>query len=47
MVSGSGGSVASCANFIRMVGGTLADLREDLQRHNRAERNRFNRGRGS
>jgi hypothetical protein len=41
MVSGFGGSVASCDNFIRMVHGTRADLQEDLENHNRAERNSF------
>ncbi len=44
LVSGFGGSVASCDNFIRMIGETLTELQDDLQRHNRAERNRFNRG---
>lgn len=42
-VSASGGMVASCANFIRMIGQTQADLQEDLERHNRAARNSFNR----
>ncbi len=42
-VSGFGGSVASCANFIRMIGQTQADLQEDLERHNRAARNSFRR----
>jgi len=46
MVSGFGGSVASCANFIRMIGGTFAELQDKLKRHNRAERQRFNRGYG-
>ena len=45
MVSGFGGSVASCDNFIRMIGGALTELQENLTNHNRAERNRFNRGR--
>src|ERR1035441_7713089 len=40
-VSGFGGSVASCANFIRMIGQTLGDLQEDLNQIGRAERNRF------
>lgn len=44
LVSGFGGSVASCDNFIRMIGETLTELQDDLLRHNRAERNRFNRG---
>jgi hypothetical protein len=47
MVSGFGGSVASCDNFIRMIGGALDELQDKLKQHNRAERNRFNRGRGS
>jgi hypothetical protein len=45
MVSGFGGSVASCDNFIRMIGGALTELQENLKNHNRAERNRFNRER--
>jgi predicted RNA-binding protein with PIN domain len=45
MVSGFGGSVASCANFIRMMDNALADLKENLNNHNRAERNRFSRSR--
>lgn len=43
MVSGFGGSVASCANFIRMIDQTLGDLQEDLKQHNRAARNAFRR----
>jgi predicted RNA-binding protein with PIN domain len=42
-VSGFGGSVASCNNFIRMIDGALANLQENLKNHNRAEQNRFNR----
>jgi predicted RNA-binding protein with PIN domain len=42
-VSGFGGAVASCANFIRMIGQTLGDLQEDLNQHNRAARNSFRR----
>jgi predicted RNA-binding protein with PIN domain len=42
-VSGFGGSVASCSNFIRMIDDALASLKENLTRHNRAEQNRFNR----
>ena len=42
-VSAFGGSVASCGNFIRMIQGALADLQEDLERHNRAARNAFGR----
>lgn len=41
MVSGFGGSVASCDNFVRMIHGARADLQEDLDKHNRAERNSF------
>ena len=41
LVSGFGGSVASCVNFIRMIGRTRTDLQEDLNRHNRAARNSF------
>ena len=43
MVSGFGGSVASCENFIRMIGNALGGLADDLKNHNRAERNRFKR----
>ena len=43
MVSGFGGSVASCNNFIRMIDDALANLKENLNSHNRAEQNRFNR----
>lgn len=42
-VSGFGGSVASCRNFIRTVENALSDLSEDLKSHNRAEQNRFKR----
>jgi predicted RNA-binding protein with PIN domain len=45
MVSGFGGSVASCANFIRMIGDALAELQDELKNHNRAERTRFNQSR--
>ncbi|HEY2328925.1 MAG TPA: NYN domain-containing protein [Verrucomicrobiae bacterium] len=44
-VSGFGGSVASCDNFIRMIQNALADLQEKLNNHNRSERNRFFRSR--
>ena len=40
-VSGFGGAVASCGNFIRMIQNALADLQENLDNHNRSERNRF------
>ncbi len=45
LVSGCGGSVASCGNFIRMIDDALANLQENLQNHNRSERNRFSRSR--
>jgi len=43
VVSGLGGAVAGCASFIRMIENALADLRDELRSHNRAEMNRFNR----
>ena len=43
MVSGFGGAVSSCANFIRMIGDALTELQDKLKNHNRTERNRFNR----
>ena len=45
VVGGFGGSVASCANFIRMIGNALDGLREDMTNINRTERNRFKRPR--
>jgi predicted RNA-binding protein with PIN domain len=45
VVGGFGGSVASCANFIRMIQNALADLEENLNNRNRSERNRFSRSR--
>lgn len=45
MVSGFGGSVASCDNFIRLIGDALTEMRENLKSHSRAERSRFNRER--
>ena len=42
-VSGFDGSVASCANFIRMIGQAQGELQEDLNRHNRAARTSFRR----
>ena len=42
-VSGFGGSVSSCDNFIRMVEGALTELQDELRNYNRAERNRFRR----
>ena len=44
-VGGSGGSTASCDNFIRMIQNALAVLEENLNNHNRAERKRFSRSR--
>jgi len=44
-VGGFNGSVASCGNFIAMIQNALADLRENLNNHNRSERNRFFRSR--
>ena len=44
-VSGFGGSVASCDNFIRLIQNALADLTESLNNHNRKERSRFSRAR--
>jgi hypothetical protein len=41
VVSGLGGSVASCANFIRLIENALTDLQGELRNYNRAERNRF------
>jgi predicted RNA-binding protein with PIN domain len=43
IVTGFGGSVASCANFIRTIDNALAQVRENVKNHNRAERNRFSR----
>jgi len=45
IVGGFGGSTAGCDNFIRMIQNALADLAENLNNHNRAERNRFKRSR--
>jgi predicted RNA-binding protein with PIN domain len=42
-VNGFGGSVASCANFIRMIEGALTELQDELRNYNRTERNRFKR----
>ncbi|MGA2029169.1 MAG: NYN domain-containing protein [Verrucomicrobiota bacterium] len=46
-VSGFGGLVTSCTNFIRMIENTLAESQDELKHYNRAERNRFNRKGGS
>ena len=43
IVSGMGGSVAGCANFIRMIENALTELQDELRSHNRTERTRFNR----
>jgi len=43
VVGGFGGSVASCAHFIRMIENALDDLSADLKERNRSERNRFKR----
>jgi predicted RNA-binding protein with PIN domain len=43
MVSGFGGSVASCANFIRMIDQALAEMQDNLNQRNRAARNSFRR----
>jgi len=42
-VSSFGGTVASCGNFIRMIGQALGRLQENLNNHNRAARNAFRR----
>jgi uncharacterized protein len=44
-VSGFGGHVSSCRNFIGMIVDTLIGLEDDLKNHNRAEQNRFKRSR--
>ena len=43
LVSGFGGSFSSCENFIRRLGGAQDELQEDLDNHNRAEREAFRR----
>ena len=45
LVSGFGGSVCGCANFIRRIGGALGDLAEDLENYNRRQREAYRRGR--
>jgi len=45
VVIGLGGQVSSCLNFIRDVESALVELADDLNHHNRAERNRFRRAR--
>ncbi|MGO8764698.1 MAG: NYN domain-containing protein [Limisphaerales bacterium] len=44
-VSGFGGHVASCQNFIRRVEDVLTGLQDELRSHNRREQNRFKRSR--
>ena len=44
-VGAVGGMTASCENFIRMIQNALAGLQENLDNHNRSERNRFFRSR--
>jgi len=44
-VTGFGGATASCDNFLRQLQGALAQVQEKLDRHNRAERERFRRAR--
>ena len=44
-VTAFGSSTASCAIFIGMIRNALADLQENLNNHNRSERNRFYRSR--
>jgi predicted RNA-binding protein with PIN domain len=45
VVGGFGGSVASCANFIRMIANAFEGLEDELKKHNRIEQNRFKRPR--
>jgi hypothetical protein len=45
MVSGFGGSVASCANFIRMIDQALNEMQDKVNQHNRSARNSFGRPR--
>jgi predicted RNA-binding protein with PIN domain len=42
-VSAAGASVASCANFIRMIDQALTQLQDSVNQHNRAARNSFRR----
>ena len=44
-VTGFGGATASGGNFIAMIHNALADLRENLNTHNRKERTQFFRSR--
>lgn len=45
LVLGLGHHAASCDNFIREIGGVLRDLREDLERIGRRERDQYKRAR--
>ena len=42
-VSGFGGMVASCGNFIGMIDDALTQLQDNLDRHNRSARKAFRR----
>lgn len=42
-VSGFGGSIASCANFIRLIDQALSQLQDTLNRHHRAAQTGFGR----
>ena len=44
-VSGLGGHVSSCQNFIRMIEDALSGVQDELKNLNRAEQNRFKRPR--
>ena len=44
-ISGFGGSVSSCTNFIRAIESALTELHDELRSYNRMERNRFKRPR--
>ena len=44
-VDGMGGTVCSCANFIRMIENAFTELQDELRNYNRTERNRFKRPR--
>jgi len=45
IVTGLGGNVASCRNFILMVRSVLSEFDEDLKHHNRTEQHRFRQSR--
>jgi predicted RNA-binding protein with PIN domain len=42
-VTGLGGLVSSCANFIRQIETALSELQDELRHYNRTERNRYHR----